>query len=196
MSKWRTIVEDRTRTGTTVGVAMWMALCSLACSQTVPPGTSAQMVAGDPRSGEAGAADDGGTDDAYDSGQPTYVGAPGATEQPTPSGSIASADGGCPIPDSLAGNGSQCLSCAQSHCSSDLSACDPTMVSACTHYYCPTQCASPGAASADACSTLTSCCPTLFATLLSGRCLAAQTGGVASTCASFIATAQSEGYCM
>ncbi len=153
------------------------------------------MVAGDPRSVEAAApASDGGMDD--DSSRPTYMGAPGATQAPMASGAIAGPDGGCPILASLVENGSQCPSCAQSHCADALSACDPTMVSACTGYYCQSQCLSPGAVAADACSTLTSCCPKLFATLLSGQCRQAQAGGVASTCASFIATAQSEGYCM
>ena len=111
------------------------------------------------------------------------------------SGSIAAPDGSCPIPDSLTKSGLQCPSCATSHCASALSECDPTMVSACTNYYCPKQCISPDAVASSACPILVSCCPTLFGTLLYNQCFQAQTGGVPSTCASFLSQAQGSGHC-
>ncbi len=186
------------RAGAIVGVGVWIAL-SWACSAATPTKTSTQTVSGASESGEAGAPADAGAgaEDAADEApsHPVYNGAPGATEQPMQSGSIAAPDGSCPIPDSLSQQGIQCPSCAQSHCAGALSSCDPTMVTACTEYYCPMQCLSPSAAASGACSMLTSCCPALFGTLLNTQCVEAQLGGVTSTCASFIAQAQSKGYC-
>ena len=192
-------LEATLRTGAAIGIGVWIAM-TLACSNANPTGTPVQTVTGASQSGEAGATDDDAGAAVVDAGDeaashPVYNGAPGATEQPAQSGSIASPDGSCPIPGSLGQQGIQCPSCAQSHCASALSDCDPTMVSACTEYYCASQCVSAAAAASNACSMLSSCCPTLFGTLLDSQCLQAQLGGVASTCASFIVQAQSSGHC-
>ena len=199
MSQSSAVARATLRLGAAVGVGWWIAV-SFACSDATPSRTPDQTVNSGIQGGDGGApsADDAGTEDAADEGPhpPMYNGAPGATEAPMQSGSIAAPDGSCPIPDSLAKSGGQCPSCATSHCASALSECDPTMVSACTEYYCPKQCVSPDAAAASACPILASCCPTLlFGTLLYSQCYQAQTGGVPSTCASFLTQAQGSGHC-
>lgn len=202
MIKSSIVVKARRNWGGVVGLGClgsWIAL-SLGCSSAAVSGTSVQKVS-DGTSGTDAAPppEDAGMNssapDADDSDHPAYMGAPGAMDMPQESGSIASPDGSCPLPASLSVSGLQCPSCAQTHCASAIADCDPTMVSACTEYYCKTQCISQNVAGTDACSMLSSCCPKLFATLLSVQCQEAQTGGVASTCQGVITQAQQIGYC-
>lgn len=198
MSQSSAVAKATLHFAAAVGVGLWIAM-SFACSDATPSGTPEQTVNSGIQGGDSGAAaaDEAGTKDAADEPPPPqmYNGAPGATQAPMQSGSIAAPDGSCPIPDSLAKSGAQCPSCATSHCAGALAECDPTMVSACTNYYCPKQCISPDAIATSACPILVSCCPTLFGTLLYTQCYQAQTGGVPSTCASFLSQAQSSGRC-
>jgi hypothetical protein len=200
MTNASVITEASRRAGGIVALGLWIGL-GTRCTMAAPPGTSVQMVSGSSTASDGGgpandaASGDADNADADDGQGPVYMGAPGATEQPTMSGSIAAPDGSCPIPATLPQSGVQCPSCAQTHCASALEACDPTMVNACTEYYCPMQCLSPNAAAAASCTMLQSCCPTLFGTVLNSQCLQAQVGGVASACASFITQVQAKGYC-
>jgi hypothetical protein len=197
MSKSSAVVKAGVRAMAAVGIGGWIAL-SFACSDATPTKTLVQVTDND----ASATVVDAGTEDAADEppGPQMYNGAPAATQAPTMSGSIAAPDGSCPLPDSLSEYGLQCPSCAKSHCSSALSECDPTMVNACTEYYCPAMCASSSSSSsgamASACPLLASCCPMLFGTLLNSQCLAAQASGVASQCASVLTQAQSSGHCM
>jgi hypothetical protein len=201
MIKLSIVVKASPRWGRVVGLGClgtWIAL-SLGCSSAVPSGTSVQKISdgtqnndASPPPDDAAAMDSGAPDD---SGHPMYMGAAPAAEMAQESGSIASPDGSCPLPASLSSSGLQCPSCAQTHCASAIMDCDPTMVSACTEYYCKTQCISQNVAGTDACSMLSSCCPKLFATLLSVQCQEAQSGGVASACQGVITQAQQIGYC-
>src|ERR1700677_558193 len=133
------------RIAAAVGIVFWAILWS-ACSATTTNGGGLGTV---DRSDEGGASDppseassDGSSADEPPSG-PAYTGKPIADPEDAASGSIASADGRCPIPDTLDAYGASCSSCAASHCVNALSECDPTMVNACTAYYCPTQCPQP-----------------------------------------------------
>jgi hypothetical protein len=182
-----------------VGIVLW-AILSSACSGAATDGGGLGTVE---RSDEAGASDptseassDGSSADEPPSG-PAYTGKPIADPEDAASGSIASADGRCPIPDTLDEYGAGCSSCAASHCVNALSECDPTMVSACTAYYCPTQCPQPreGGANGDACAEVMQCCPTLFGTALGLQCLGIQAGSAQSDCQMILTQAQAIGHC-
>jgi hypothetical protein len=178
-------------------VASWIAL-SWACSGTASEkgnlGGFAQGVdAGADPASEAG--EDAASTDQGPSG-PTYQGKPVDDPVSDASASVASADGYCPIPDSLLEYGAMCPSCTESHCSSALAECDPTMVNACTEYYCPTQCFRPDAGNgANACAKLVQCCPTLFGTAPGLTCLSYNANSAQSACASLLSQAQMLGRC-
>ncbi len=179
-------------------VASWIAL-SWACSGAA---TEKSNLGGFERGDDAGAdppseaGEDAASTDEGPSG-PTYQGKPVDDPVSDASASIASADGYCPIPDSLVQYGAMCPSCAQSHCSSALAECDPTMVDACTEYYCPTQCFRPDASNgANACAKVVQCCPSLFGTAPGLTCLSYNANSAQSACASLLSQAQALGRCL
>jgi hypothetical protein len=180
-----------------LGVVTWTVLL-WACSGTAAdPATRGGFVRGDgggsdPVANEAG--DDAAAGDVGPNG-PTYMGKAVADNESDASGSVASADGYCPIPDSLLSYGAMCPSCAQTHCASALSECDPTMVNSCTEYYCPTQCLRPDAQGAGACTKVVQCCPTLFGTALGLTCGAYTASSAQSACQSLLSQAQALGRC-
>jgi len=180
-----------------VGIAVWT-LLSWACSGPVPyRGATGGFL----RSDDAGADPVSGADaasapeDASASG-PSYMGKAIVDPENDASGSVASADGYCPIPESLNAYGISCGSCAQTHCSSALAECDPTMVNACTEYYCPTQCLRPDAqGGVNLCGKAMQCCSTLVLTSLSFTCLGITASSGQSACQSLLTQAQAMGRC-
>jgi hypothetical protein len=183
-----------------VGVVMVASAITLswACSGATPAGGNvggferSDDASGDPSS-EAG--DDAASVEEAPSG-PTYQGKPVDDFGSDASASIASADGYCPILDSLVEYGAMCPSCAQSHCTTALGECDPTMVDGCTDYYCPTQCFRPDASNgANACAIVMQCCPSLFGTALGLQCLSYQANSAQSACATLLSQAQALGRC-
>jgi hypothetical protein len=187
------------RIAAVVGIVFWATLSSACSGASTDGGGLATVERGD----EAGAGDptseassDGSSADEPPSG-PAYMGKPIADPEDAGSGSIASADGRCPIPDTLDEYGASCSSCAGSHCVNALSECDPTMVNACTAYYCPTQCPQPreAGASGDACAQVMQCCPTLFGTALGLQCLGIQASSAQSDCQMILTQAQAIGHC-
>jgi hypothetical protein len=129
---------------------------------------------------------------------PMYMGKPIAVQENDASASIASADGYCPIPDMLAGDGIMCPSCAQSHCSDAIGECDPTMVNACAEYYCPAQCPLLDAGhgnTVNACAKIVQCCPTLLGSPLGLTCIAYNANSAQSSCQMFLNQAQAQGRC-
>jgi hypothetical protein len=179
-------------------VVPWVAL-SWACSGAATDGGRlGSFVRGDDSgedpTGEAG--DDAPSADEAPSA-PTYQGKPVNETESDASASVASADGYCPIPDSLVQYGVMCPSCAQSHCASALAECDPTMVNACTEYYCPTQCFRPDASNgANSCAKVVQCCPSLFGTAPGLTCLSYNANSAQSACASLLSQAQALGRCL
>jgi hypothetical protein len=180
-----------------VGIVGWT-LLTWACSGPVPyRGAAGGFLGGD----EAGADPVGGADAATASqdaaaGGPSYMGKAIADPESDASGSVASADGYCPIPESLAAYGISCGTCAQTHCSSALAECDPTMVNACTEYYCPSQCLRPDAqGGVNVCGKAVQCCSSLVLTSLSFTCLGLPARSAQSACQSLLTQAQGMGRC-
>jgi hypothetical protein len=131
-------------------------------------------------------------------GAPVYNGKPIVDQQRDASGSIASSDGYCPIPEMIAGYGAMCPSCAQSHCAAAIGECDPTMVNACAEYYCPAQCPlldAGNGSSANACAKVVQCCPTLLGTPLGLTCIAYNASSAQASCQKLLSQAQAMGRC-
>jgi hypothetical protein len=179
------------------GIVVWT-LLSWACSGTAPVrGVMGHFLQSNDEAGadpgvEAGgdAAEDGGMNN------PSYMGKAIADPQSDASGSVASPDGYCPIPDSLLGYGATCPTCAQTHCSSALAECDPTMVNSCTEYYCPTQCLRPDAQGGAAfCQKVVGCCSSLVGTSLYFSCFGYTASSAQASCQSFLTQAQALGRC-
>jgi hypothetical protein len=180
-----------------VGIAIWT-LLTWACSGTAPVRGAmggflrSEDSGADPTS-EAG--DDASTGDAGPN-NPSYMGKAIPDPEIDASGSVASADGYCPIPDSLLAYGATCPSCAQTHCSNALSECDPTMVNSCTEYYCPAQCLRPDAQGGEAvCQKVVQCCSSLFATSLYFTCIGLSASSAQASCQSLLTQAQALGRC-
>jgi hypothetical protein len=200
MTQSNAALAASSRVAAAIRIVLWVALSS-ACSGATPERGGLGTAGGN---GEAGVVDppsDGDPDSAtaedVPSG-PAYTGKPIVDQERDASGSIASPDGSCPIPDTLGAYGATCSSCAQTHCASALSECDPTMVNACTEYYCPTQCPQPegdGGAAVNACAKVVQCCPTLFGTPLGLTCIGYQAGSAQSACQSLLTQAQALGRC-
>jgi hypothetical protein len=183
-----------------VRVVLWVALSS-ACSGASPDRGGLGNAGDDSEAGAGNSQSDGDTDSASADegpGGPSYMGKPIADPERDASGSIASPDGSCPIPDTLEEYGAMCSSCAQSHCSSALSECDPTMVNACTEYYCPTQCPQPetdSGVTTNPCPKIVQCCTSLFGTPLGLQCIGIQATSAQATCQSLLTQAQALGRC-
>ena len=178
-------------------VVPWVALLWACSGAATDGGRLGSFVRGDDSgedpTGEAG--DDAPSADEAPSA-PTYQGKPVNETESDASASVASADGYCPIPDSLVQYGVMCPSCAQSHCASALAECDPTMVNACTEYYCPTQCLRPDAqGGVNLCGKAMQCCSTLVLTSLSFTCLGITASSGQSACQSLLTQAQAMGRC-
>ena len=180
-----------------IGIAIWT-LLTWACSGAAPVRGA---MGGFLRSEEAGAdpasvaGDDASPEDVGPK-MPSYMGKAIPDPQNDASGSVASADGYCPIPDSLLAYGPACPSCAQTHCSSALEECDPTMVNSCTEYYCATQCLRPDAQGGEAvCQKVVQCCSSLFATSLYFTCIGLSANSAQASCQSLLTQAQALGRC-
>jgi hypothetical protein len=188
------------RLAAAIGFLVWGALsaCSGAATEQSGLGTAGDTEdAGGPAS-----TDDGGTDGSSTQevpGSPTYKGKNMNAPTPDASGSIASADGSCPLPDSLSSEGINCPSCAETNCASALSMCDPTMVNACTEYYCASQCLQlgdgGGGGTGNACAEVMQCCPTLLGTPLGLTCIGVQATSAQASCQSMLMQAQAIGRC-
>lgn len=180
---------------------LWVVLS--ACSGTpTDSGGLGYMQKSDADAGAADPTDEGGSDGApakeMPSG-PAYQGKSLTDPDTDASGSVASADGNCPLTDMLGEYGLSCPSCVESHCSSALAMCDPTMVNACTEYYCPSQCpqlGDGGGAPANACAKVVQCCPTLLGTAFGLTCLMYQATSAQSSCEGLLTQAQAIGRCM
>ena len=180
-----------------VGIVLWT-LLSWACSGAAP----VRGAGGFLRGNDAGAADpasDAGAESTPEdatAGGPSYMGKAIVDPQNDASGSVASADGYCPIPESLLDYGAGCPTCAMTHCSGALADCDPTMVNACTEYYCPTQCLRPDAQTGiNVCGKAVQCCSTLVLTSLAFTCLGITASSAQSACQSLLSQAQALGHC-
>jgi hypothetical protein len=130
---------------------------------------------------------------------PMYMGKPIVVQESDASGSIASSDGYCPIPDMLAGYGVMCPSCAQSHCADAIGECNPTMVNACAEYYCAAQCPLLDAGhstNTNPCMKVMQCCPTLLGTPEGLTCLGYNANSSPSSCQNLLSQAQAIGRCL
>jgi hypothetical protein len=185
-----------------VGVVLWVVLS--ACSGGA---TNGGGLGNDENSDDAGATDPTGEGGSESDSAPTkempsgpaYQGKSMNGEDSDASASVASPDGNCPLVDMLGEYGVSCQSCVESHCSSALAMCDPTMVNACTEYYCPSQCpqvGDGGGASANACAKVVQCCPTLLGTPLGLTCITYQASSAQSACQGLLMQAQAIGRCM
>jgi hypothetical protein len=180
------------------GIVVWT-LLSWACSGTAPVsggyGHFLQSDEAGPDPMMGGEAGGDATGDAT-ANNPSFMGKAIPDPEIDASGSVASPDGYCPIPDSLLAYGATCPTCAQTHCSSALAECDPTMVNACSEYYCPTQCLRPDAQGGEAvCQKVVGCCASLIATSLYWTCLGYTASSAQASCQSFLAQAQAIGRC-
>lgn len=179
------------------GIVVWT-LLSWACSGTAPVSGGMGHFVQIEEAGPDPAVEAGGGDAAEDAtaNNPSYMGKAIPDPENDASGSVASPDGYCPIPDSLVGYGAACPSCAQTHCSSALAECDPTMVNSCTEYYCATQCLRPDAQGGAAfCQKVVGCCSSLVATSLYFSCLGYTASSAQASCQSFLTQAQALGHC-
>jgi len=78
-----------------------------------------------------------------------------------------------------------------------LSECDPTMVNACTEYYCPTQCPQPESdgGGGNACARAVQCCPALLGTSLYFQCIGYKATSAQAPCQTLLSQAQAMGRC-
>jgi hypothetical protein len=203
MSESSAALAARPRVAGVVGVVLWVVLSACSGAPT-DPGSLGYEQQNDDDAGAAGSSDEGGSgsDSAPAKDMPSDPGYQGKSltdQESDASGSIASPDGSCPIVDMLGDQGLSCPSCVESHCASALSMCDPTMVNACTEYYCPSECpqvGDGGGASENACAKVVQCCPTLLGTALGLTCIAYQANSAQSSCQQLLTQAQAIGRCM
>ena len=203
MSESTAAFAARPRVAGALGVLVWVVVSACSGAPTNPGGLGYAQKSGDD-AGAADPTDEGGSSDSAPAKEmpsgPAYQGKSLTDPESDASGSVASADGNCPLTDMLGQYGLGCPSCVESHCSSALAMCDPTMVNACTEYYCPSQCPQlgdgGGGASVNACAKVVQCCPTLLGTPLGLTCITYQASSAQSACQGLLMQAQAIGRCM